>query len=93
MLLKRNKLTKSKKDAMNDIENVAFVLKSLLSQVQRVKIWSTDEDCGCDLIIQSDASIKIDTIAMDSISNFLDVIGYEVFIPEDTDNLVIQEKI
>lgn len=79
--------------AMKDVENVAFVLKSLLEQVQRVEIWSTDEDCGCDLIIQSDASIKIDTIAMDSISNFLDVIGYEVFIPEDTDNLVIQEKI
>ena len=59
--------------AMKDIENVAFVLKSLLEQVQRVKIWYTDEDCGCDLLIQSDASIKIDTIAMDSISNFLDI--------------------
>lgn len=75
-----------------DMERVAYVLKSLLSQVQRVKIWYTDEDCGCDLLIQSNASIKIDTIAMDSISNFLDMIGYEVFIPEDTDKLVIQEK-
>ena len=75
-----------------DMERVAYVLKSLLSQVHRVKIWYTDEDCGCDLLIQSDASIKIDTIAMDSISNFLDIIGYEVFIPEDTDKLVIQEK-
>lgn len=80
-------------DYQKDIERVAYVLKSLLSQVQRVKIWCTDEDCGCDLLIQSDASIKIDTIAMDSISNFLDMIGYEVFIPEDTDKLVIQEKI
>ena len=79
--------------AMKDIENVAFVLKSLLEQVQRVKIWCTDEDCGCDLLIQSDASIMINTIAMGSISNFLDIIGYEVFIPEDTDKLVIQEKI
>lgn len=78
---------------IKDIENVAYVLKSLLSQVQRVKIWYTDQDCGCDLLIQSDASIKIDTIAMDSISNFLDMIGYEVFIPEDTDKLVIQVKI
>ena len=77
---------------IKDIENVAYVLKSLLSQVQRVKTWYTDEDCGCDLLIQSDASIKIDTIAMDSISNFLDMIGYEVFIPEDTDKLVIQVK-
>ena len=75
-----------------DMESVAYVLKSLLSQVQRVKIWYTDEDCGCDLLIQSNASIKIDNIAMDSISNFLDMIGYEVFIPEDTDKLVIQEK-
>lgn len=78
--------------AMEDIERVAYVLKSLLSQVQRVKIWYTDEDCGCDLLIQSDASIKIDTIAMGSISNFLDIIGYKVFIQEDTDKLVIQEK-
>lgn len=78
---------------IKDIENVAYVLKSLLSQVQRVKFWYTDEDCGLDLLIQSDASIKIDTIAMDSISNFLDIIGYEVFIPEDTDKLIIQEKI
>lgn len=75
-----------------DMERVAYVLKSLLSQVQRVKIWYTDKDCGCDLLIQSNASIRIDTIAMDSISNFLDMIGYEVFIPEDTDKLVIQEK-
>lgn len=75
-----------------DIEHVAYVLKSLLSQVQKVKFWYTDEDCGCDLLIQSDASIKIDTIAMDSISNFLDIIGYEVYVPEDTDKLVIQEK-
>ena len=75
-----------------DMERVAYVLKSLLSQVQRVKIWYTDEDCGCDLLIQSNANIRIDTIAMDSISNFLDMIGYEVFIPEDTDKLVIQEK-
>lgn len=79
-------------DYQKDMERVAYVLKSLLSQVQRVKIWYTDEDCGCDLLIQSNASIRIDTIAMDSISNFLDMIGYEVFIPEDTDNLVIQEK-
>ena len=78
--------------ALKDIETVAFVLKSILEQVQTVKIWCTDEDCGCDLLIQSDASIKIDTIAMGSISNFLDIIGYEVFIPEDTDKLVIQEK-
>ena len=78
--------------ALNDIENVAFVLKSILEQVQRVKIWCTDEDCGCDLLIQSDASIKIDTIAMNSISNFLDIIGYEVYVPEDTDKLVIQKK-
>lgn len=75
-----------------DIEHVAYVLKSLLSQVRKVEIWCTDKDCGCNLLIQSDASIKIDTIAMDSISNFLDIIGYEVFIPEDTDKLVIQEK-
>ena len=75
-----------------DMERVAYVLKSLLSQVQIVKIWYTDKDCGCDLLIQSNASIRIDTIAMDSISNFLDMIGYEVFIPEDTDKLVIQEK-
>lgn len=80
-------------DYQKDIERVAYVLKSLLSQVKRVKIWCTDEDCGCDLLIQSDANIKIDTIAMDSISNFLDIIGYEVFIPEDTDKLIIQEKI
>lgn len=79
-------------DYQKDMERVAYVLKSLLSQVQRVKIWYTDKDCGCDLLIQSNASIRIDTIAMDSISNFLDMIGYEVFIPEDTDNLVIQEK-
>lgn len=79
-------------DYQKDMERVAYVLKSLLSQVQRVKIWYTDEDCGCDLLIQSNANIRIDTIAMDSISNFLDMIGYEVFIPEDTDNLVIQEK-
>ena len=79
-------------DGLKDIENVAYVLKSLLEQVQRVKIWCTDEDCGCDLLIQSDASIKVDTIAMDSISNFLDVIGYEVYIPDDTDKLVIQVK-
>ena len=79
-------------DYQKDMERVAYVLKSLLSQVQRVKIWYTDEDCGCDLLIQSNASIRIDTIAMDSISNFLDMIGYEVFIPEDTDKLVIQEK-
>ena len=38
-----------------DMERVAYVLKSLLSQVHRVKIWYTDEDCGCDLLIQSDA--------------------------------------
>lgn len=79
-------------DYQKDIEHVAYVLKSLLSQVRKVEIWYTDEDCGCDLLIQSDASIKIDTIAMDSISNFLDIIGYEVYIPEDTDKLVIQEK-
>lgn len=79
-------------DYQKDMERVAYVLKSLLSQVQRVKIWYTDEDCGCDLLIQSNANIRIDTIAMDSISNFLDMIGYEVFIPEDTDKLVIQEK-
>lgn len=29
---------------------------------------------------------------MDSISNFLDIIGYEVYVPEDTDKLVIQKK-
>lgn len=80
-------------DRMKDIEHVAYVLKSLLSQVQRVKIWCTDEDCGCDLLIQSNASISIDTIAMSSISNFLYVIGFEVYIPEDTDKLVIQEII
>ena len=79
-------------DYQKDMERVAYVLKSLLSQVQRVKIWYTDEDCGCDLLIQSNENIRIDTIAMDSISNFLDMIGYEVFIPEDTDKLVIQEK-
>lgn len=79
-------------DGMKDIENVAYVLKSLLEQVQRVKIWCTDEDCGCDLLIQSDASISIDTIAMDSISNFLYYIGYEVMIQEDTDEIVLREK-
>lgn len=77
---------------MVDNINVAFVLKSLLSQVEKVKIWNNDEDCGCHLIIKPNATITIDTIAMDSISNFLDYIGYEVFVLDDTDKVVVQEK-
>lgn len=67
---------------MVDNINVAFVLKDLLSQVDKVKIWCNDEDCGCHLIMKQDSVITIDTIAMDSISNFLDYIGYEVFVPD-----------
>ena len=77
---------------MVDNINVAFVLKSLLSQVDKVKIWNTDEDCGCHLIMKPNSIITIDTIAMDSISYFLDYIGYEVFVPDDTDKVVVQEK-
>lgn len=77
---------------MVDNINVAFVLKDLLSQVDKVKIWNTDEDCGCHLIMKPNSIITIDTIAMDSISNFLDYIGYEVFVPDDTDKLVLQEN-
>lgn len=77
---------------MVDNINVAFVLKDLLSQVDKVKIWNTDEDCGCHLIMKPNTVITIDTIAMNSISNFLDYIGYEVFVPDDTDKVVVQEK-
>lgn len=77
---------------MVDNINVAFVLKELLSQVDKVKIWCTDEDCGCHLILKPNSTITIDTIAMDSISNFLDYIGYEVFVSDDTDKVVVQEK-
>lgn len=77
---------------MVDNINVAFVLKSLLSQVDKVKIWNSDEDCGCHLIMKPNTVITIDTIAMNSISNFLDYIGYEVFVPDDTDKVVVQEK-
>lgn len=77
---------------MVDNINVAFVLKSLLSQVDKVKIWNSDEDCGCHLIMKPNTVITIDTIAMNSISNFLDYIGYEVFVPVDTDKVVVQEK-
>lgn len=77
---------------MVDNINVAYVLKSLLSQVDKVKIWNTDKDCGCHLIIKSNAIITINTITMDSISNFMDYIGYEVFVPDDTDKVVVQEK-
>ena len=77
---------------MIDNINVAFVLKGLLSQVDKVKIWNNDKDCGCHLIMQQNAVITIDTIAMNSISNFLDYIGYKVFVPDDTDKVVLQEK-
>lgn len=77
---------------MVDNINVAFVLKALLSQVQRVEVWNTQEDCGCHLIMKPNSIITIDTIAMDSISNFLDYIGYEVFVPDNTDKVVVQEK-
>lgn len=77
---------------MEENINIAYVLKSLLSQVEKVKIWNTEEDCGCHLIMKPNATITIDTIAMDSISNFLDYIGYEVFVPDDTDKVVVQEK-
>lgn len=77
---------------MVDNINVAFVLKSLLSQVDKVEIWNTEENSGCHLIMKPNSTITIDTIAMDSISNFLDYIGYEVFVPDDTDRLVLQEK-
>lgn len=77
---------------MVDNINVAFVLKALLSQVDKVEIWNTEKDCGCHLIMKPNSTITIDTIAMDSISNFLDYIGYEVFVPDDTDKLVLQEK-
>lgn len=77
---------------MVDNINVAFVLKSFLSQVDKVKIWNSDEDCGCHLIMKPNTVITIDTIAMNSISNFLDYIGYEVFVPDDTDKVVVQEK-
>lgn len=77
---------------MVDNINIAFVLVSLLEQVDKVKIWNTDEDCGCHLIIKPNATITIDTIAMNSISNFLDYIGYEVYVPDDTDKVVVQQK-
>lgn len=77
---------------IEDNINVAFVLKSLLSQVDKVKIWNTEFNCGCHLIIKPNASITIDTMDMGSISNFLDYIGYEVFVPDDTDKVVVQKK-